>query len=357
MLPRWPILFNPKLTNYLENSNRLANAGEQALGAWSGQYRDKTWAKLYARAVGQDRIFDKTKWNWPINTESVMNELTKGPLVVLMAQDPFNNHEQDTVEQLSKITDDFVVLSGNARYFLQPTQHICYYPYWYLAQKTRHSAVPADNRHRQYAISSLNGKSKYHRIENYIKLRQRPYFDQLLFSMNNNFNPAECRLETQVEFWNDQIVKQFESLLTTQELNQGHYQDHSTNHPAYTDSYVNYVTETSIRTTEIFCSEKTWKPFMSGQFGIWLSNPGHVEFLKFVGLDVFDDVFDCHQYDRESNLAQRIDLIHAVIDHIMSVDLAEVYQATWARRQANIDRFYSDEFETLLTEQCENYQL
>jgi hypothetical protein len=341
----------------LENSNQFFAAGEQALGACSSQHCDKTWAKLYARAVGQDRIFDKTKWNWPINAETVMSELKKGPLVVLMAQDPFNNHEQDTVEQLSKITDDFVVLSGNARYFLQPTRHICYFPYWYLCQKNLHRPVLADDHPRRFAISSLNGKSKYHRIENYIKLRQRPYFDQLLFSMNNNFDLAECRLETQIEFWNDQIVEQFQSLLSTQELNQGHYQDHSINHPAYSNSYVNYVTETSIRTKEIFCSEKTWKPFMSGQFGIWLSNPGHVEFLRFTGLDVFDDVFDNHHYDVESNLNQRIDLIHATIDHIMSIDLDKVYQATLSRRQANIDRFYSDMFEAVLTKQCEDYQL
>jgi hypothetical protein len=62
-------------------------------------------------------------------------ELKKGPLVVLMAQDPFNDHEADTVDQLSMITNDFVVLSGNARYFLNPKKHICYMPYWYLMTK------------------------------------------------------------------------------------------------------------------------------------------------------------------------------------------------------------------------------
>ena len=340
----------------MENSNQLAVA-EQALHNQVGAHIDKKWAQLYVRSVGQDRIFDKTKWNWPVNVESVNAELKKGPLVVLMAQDPFNNHEENTVDQLSKITNDFVVLSGNARYFLNPKKHICYMPYWYLIQRIGYDSIPATGSPRTYTISSLNGKSKYHRIENFIKLREKPYFDKMLFTMHDNFDPEQCRLETQVEFWNDDIIKKFQSLLLTEELKKELYQDHSTFHPAYTDSYVNYVTETSIRTSEIFCSEKTWKTFMAGQFGIWLSNPGHVEFLRTIGLDVFDDVFAGHAYDSEPDLNQRIDQIHKLLDHIMSTDLTPIYQATLARRQANIDRLYSDEFEQLLTAHCSEYQL
>ena len=353
----WPILFNPKLINYLENFNQLTNIAEQVLYKQVGANFDKKWAQLYLKSVGQDRIFDKTKWNWPINVESINAELKKGPLVVLMAQDPFNNHEEDTVDQLLKITNDFVVLSGNARHFLNPKKHICYMPYWFLMQKSGNDPILAMDSARPYTISSLNGKSKYHRIENFIKLREKSYFNKILFGMHNNFDFDECKLETQIEFWNNDIVDRFKLLLDSKELQQGHTNDHSTFHPAYTDSYVNYVTETSIRTSEIFCSEKTWKPFMSGQFGIWLSNPGHVEFLRAIGLDVFDDVFGGHAYDSEPNLSKRIDMIHKLLDSIMSIDLTPIYQSTLARRQANVDQLYSDAFENLLTAQCNECQL
>ena len=356
MWPRWPCWCNPKLTNYLENSNRSILPAEQVLRQF-GIDLNKSWAQLYVRSVGQEQIFDKTKWNWPIDVESVTAELKKGPLVVLMAQDPFNNHEENTAEQLSHITDDFVILSGNAKHFLNPKKHICYMPFWYLTQKARFKPTPADSYQKQYTVSSLNGQSKYHRIENFIKLREKPYFNKMLFTMHNNFDPERCRLETQPEFWNSDIVKQFELLLDSDELQKGYTNDHSAVHPAYSDAYVNYVTETSIRTTEIFCSEKTWKPIMTGQFGIWLSNPGHVAFLRTIGLDVFDDVFEGHAYDHEPNLNQRIDRIHELIGRVMSTDLTTVYQDTTARRQANIDLLYSDEFENLLTAQCKDYQL
>jgi hypothetical protein len=340
----------------LENSSQL-NRSEQALHGPVDAHSDKKWAKLYFKSVGQDQIFDKTKWNWPVDVESVNAELKKGPLVVLMAQDPFNNHEENTVDQLSKITNDFVVLSGNARHFLNPKKHICYMPYWFLMQKSRLDHPQLTNEPRPYTISSLNGKSKYHRIENFIKLREKSYFKKILFSMHNNFDLDTCKRETPMEFWNDNVVDQFKLLLDSEELQQGYTNDHSNIHPAYTDAYVNYVTETSISTNEIFCSEKTWKPFMSGQFAIWLSNPGHVEFLRTIGLDVFDDVFAGHAYDREPNLHQRIDQIHTLIDRVMSTDITLTYQSTLARRQANVDRLYSDEFETLLTAQCEDYPL
>jgi len=303
----------------LENSNQSGTATEQMLHAHVGAQVNKNWAQLYCKSVGQDQLFDKTKWNWPVNVKFVTAELKKGPLVVLMAQDPFNDHEADTVEQLLKITDDFVVLSGNAKYFLNPKKHICYIPYWYLMQKSSLVPIPATDSPRPYTISSLNGKSKYHRIENFIKLRTKPYFKQILFGMHNNFDIEQCKLETDTEFWNDNIIDQFKSLLSCEELQQGYTNDHANTHPAYTDAYVNYVTETSIRTREIFCSEKTWKPVMSGQFGIWLSNPGHVEFLRAIGLDVFDDVFAGHVYVRGLNLNRRIEKIHDLTDIPLSI--------------------------------------
>lgn len=335
--------------------------GEQKLIPFLEGRFDKNWVQVYLKSMGQDVIFEKDKWGWPVNVNRVCGELQKGSLVIFMAQDPYNDHEATAAEQLLKITDNFVILSGNGKYFLNPTKHICYFPYTLIEQKLKFSmyntVLTASSAPRRYAVSSLGGKSRYHRIEDYIKLREKPYFDKLLVTMNNNFDLEECKLETQVEFWNDDIIKKFQSLLLTDELKQGSYQDHSIHHPAYTDSYINYVTETSIRTTEIFCSEKTFKPFMSGQFGIWLSNPGHVEFLRAIGLDVFDDVFEGHTYDREPNLNRRIDQIHNLIDRIMSTDLASIYQDTLARRQANVDRFYSIELENLLTAQSNNYQL
>jgi hypothetical protein len=202
----------------------------------------------------------------------------------------------------------------------------------------------------------LNGVSRYHRVENFVKLKEKSYFDQLLFSMYNNWNKKLTRQSTPKEFWNDSIAKKFELLsptLPTQPTDKNDF--HSITHPAYTDSYVNYVTETSVLDGTITVTEKTWKPIMAGQLGLWLSNPGAVNFLRSIGFDVFDDVMGNHLYDKETNLNLRIDMIHEVIDNVMTKDLAQIFQETVARRQANLDLFYSTDLEELLTVQCKDY--
>jgi hypothetical protein len=127
--------------------------------------------------------------------------------------------------------------------------------------------------------------------------------------------------------------------------------------PAYTDSYINFATETSVFENTIFISEKTWRPFMCGQFGVWLSNPGTVQHLRNCGLDVFDDVFENHYYDHEKNLNKRIDMIHSIIDNATKIDIEKVWNQTLSRRQSNITRFYSADLENILTQQCKEYVL
>ena len=316
---------------------------------------DTHWVQLISQSIRLNDII-KPQWDWPLNFDLIDLALKQGPLIVNACLDPINHHENHVVDELLKITNNFVVLSGDATYFMQPKKHICFFPFWYLSQKLNNAPESTSGNQRSYKVSSLNGRPRYHRIENFIKLREKPYFNKILVSMHNSFDMRNEKRETPLEFWNKDIVKQFELLLTSTELQEGHTNDHSTIHPAYTDSYVNYVTETSIVDGLIFSSEKTWKPVRAGQFAIWLSNPGHVKFLRSIGFDVFDDIID-HSYDDERNLHHRIDMIHNLLDHVMSMDLAQIFQDTLARRQSNIDRFYSDDLEQLLTTQCNKYRL
>jgi hypothetical protein len=332
------------------------------LSLQDGSQNNKKWAQLFLKSIYPDRLFDKEKWGWPINADLVHAELKNGTLVVFMAMDAFNKHEKTTAKQLLELTDDFVILSGDVNYFKNPEKHICFMPYWYLSLRLDSARLDLTPRQasgdaRPYALSSLNGKSRYHRIENFIKLREKPYFNKLYFGMHDNWDRETTRLEAPEEYWDENIINKFEAVVASGELTQGHTTDPRAAHPAYDESYINYVTETSIRHNEIFCSEKVWKPLMAGQFGIWLSNPGTVDFLRSIGFDVFDDIFDNHVYDLEPNLHRRIEMIHKLIDKIMETDLTHQFKETVERRQANIDLFYSNRLEDLLTSQCKEYQL
>lgn len=372
----WPILFNPKLINYLENFKQkyiyddveLADKEDPWLGGFivdSRKWSDLTtsWNQLLLRSVHINSLVKLAppgkQGRWQLETDIVNQRLKDGMLVVNMSADPFNRYEETVVDALSKLTDNFVVLSGDVTYFLNPKKHICFFPFWYLIQKYVYkTSTTATNHHCQYKISSLNSNTRYHRVENFVKLKEKSYFDQLLFTMHNQWNELLEKHSTPKEWWSDDVVKKFELLRITlpSQVNDQH-EAHAITHPACIDSYVNYVTETSTLDKTITVTEKTWKPIMAGQLGLWLSNPGAVDFLRLIGFDVFDDIMHNHLYDTEINLNQRIDIIHTVIDRLMTLDLAQVFHDTTARRQANLDRFYSIELEELLTAQCKDYQL
>jgi hypothetical protein len=319
-----------------------------------------SWSKIISGSVLINSLIDS---NWgTIDLNQVLSITKHRPLVINCSRDPMSHYEEQVVETLLPFTDNFVVLSGDIAHFKNPKPYICYFPYWYLSQQ---SIPPQDikknlNQNRKYKLSCLNGRSRYHRIENYVRLKSQPYFDKLLFVMHNNFdreneikeapNSTNQNLAT---VWNESYVTEF--LSDCHSFHRHWINDHSVDHPAYTDSYINYVTESSAKPDILFLSEKTWKPFMSGQFGIWLGNPGTVEFLRSIGFDVFDDLID-HSYDCELDFHRRIELLHQSISQIINMDLEQLFISTEQRRLHNQNLFYSNYLKNLLTKQVKDYE-
>ena len=367
----WPILFNPKLISYLENSDQkylydnpdLARKEDPCLSRYILNARKnadpaRSWNQLILRSTHINNLVTLAPLgkigNWGLDPNIVNQCLKKGTLIVNMSADPFNRYEEDVVKELSKLTDDFVVLSGDVTYFLEPKKHICFLPFWYLIQKYSWPKVLASDSPCAYKISSFNGTTRYHRVENFVKLKEKSYFNQLLFTMRNNWDEKTAKRQVSKEVWDNNIIEKFNLLIPPETTS--FIKTDSVDNSAHTDSYINYVTETSILDGTIMVTEKTWKPIMAGQPGIWLSNPGHVSFLRSIGFDMFDDIID-HSYDQEKNLNKRIDMIHEVIDNVMLLDLAQIFKDTLTRRQANLNLFYSNNLEELLTVQCEDYIL
>ena len=346
--------------NHAYNSYSLANEIDPWLGRFVVTIRQKAdpdavWNQLLINSTHINHLVTVNK-SWRLVPEKVNEHIKNGRIIVNMSADPFRGWEEKIVTELTEYTDKIVVLSSDIKYLLEPKPYICYVPFWYLNQRYTYDPISIIDQPRQYKLSSLNHVARYHRIENFIKLKRKSYFDQLLFSMLYQYNPQLIKRQVPSKFYNNDIIKEFENLIpeyipmVTDDI-------FKIDLPAYSDSYVNLVTETSIYDNTIFISEKTWKPIMSGQFGLWLTNPGAVAFLRTCGFDMFDDIFNNHEYDKEPNLNRRIDMIHDIIDQIMAQDIDSIFLDTLSRRQANIDRFYSKDLEQILTAQCENFKL
>jgi hypothetical protein len=328
---------------------------DQLVNTISGRIDPRTgWLQLLKQSTHILWLVNSSQ-SWHIDPEKIKQHVDSQCLIVNMAGDPFRCREEQIVTELTQYTDNFVVLSSDVKYYHTPVEGICYIPFWYLHQKYSYKPIKVIDQPRHYPLSCLNRVSRYHRIENFIKLKRKPYFDQLLFTMLYDYDRQTVRRHTSPKFYNKEIIAEFETLIPSN-LPSTEFDGHTIDLPGFYDSYINLVTETSVYADTIFISEKTWKPFMSGQLGIWLSNPGTVDFLRDIGLDVFDDIFYNHTYDHEVDLNARIDQLHKIIDHLMTLDIDSVWADTLHRRQANIDLFYGNELETVLTQQSKTYE-
>ena len=119
--------------------------------------------------------------------------------------------------------------------------------------------------------------------------------------------------------------------------------DISINHPAFTDCYINLVTETNVYNDTPMLSEKTFKPILAGQLFILLASPGAVQFLRDIGIDTFDDVID-HSYDNTTDIRSRIQQISDQVDRLEQLDLNTIYTDIKPRLLRNSEFLRSQEF-------------
>lgn len=74
-------------------------------------------------------------------------------------------------------------------------------------------------------------------------------------------------------------------------------------------SLFNIVSETNdISDSEIFVTEKSYKPFAWHQIPIFLAPRGHVNILRNLGFDMFDDILDNHNYNNLDSKSMRFEV-------------------------------------------------
>lgn len=235
------------------------------------------------------------------------------------------------------------VLSG---LFNKPTA-AQFFPFWAVwMSKPWAPAMPMPyhtfSQHpKKYKISCLNGTPWEHRKLVYLELSNREYFNQTVFTfaqrsdyVANNTLLSESELD---KFASLPQSKTFLASDATAGI------DLSINHPAYLETYVNLVTETTVSSSTPMLSEKTFKPIVAGQLFVLVASPGAVQFLRDIGIDTFDDIID-HSYDSITDTRQRILLALDQIDYLVSLDLEMLYNQIKPRLQRNSEYFLSQEF-------------
>lgn len=221
-----------------------------------------------------------------------------------------------------------------------------FFPFW-AVWSSRQKPIPAIA-NRKYKLSCLNGTPWTHRKLCYLALSKKSYFNDMVFTFGNrpqheSFGIDDLTAQELVEFnqLNDNVC--FIESDSTIGI------DITINHPAYLDSYVNFVTETTVRSDAPMLSEKAFKPILAHQLMVLFASPGAVAFLRKIGIDTFDDIID-HGYDQVIDTRTRLNLALDQIDRLVQLDLESLFVHLQPRLQRNSEYLLSQTF-------CDQFKL
>lgn len=251
----------------------------------------------------------------------------------------------DLYHRLEQMGFDFLVITHLPGDHLKKPRLI-YYPYWYhysvgFFKKTYKTNLLSD--YKKYKLSCLNHIPRAHRIYNYYLLKDKDYFADCISSMHSDGGDLIRRDDDEplpqeiLTWWNDYRTKLIHNSATIIDTN--------IMHEAFTNTYINLVTETTV-SPRLFVTEKTWKPIASGQLFVIVGSLGIVSHLRKQGVDTFDDIIDHDYYDYEQDVGSRLEKIHDVIRSLLKLDLESINARTKSRRLANAENFYAGKFNT-----------
>jgi len=205
---------------------------------------------------------------------------------------------------------------------------------------------------RTHKFSCLNANKWSHRVLTYIELYKKPYFNDILFSWGRKTHAHEPGLdEPGGDMINDLVLTDEEwatyrnmpQRVITHKEDDTSFNDKTIQHPAFMSACVNIITETRSRNLTPNVTEKTFKPVQAGQFFLIVGSMGLIDYMRKIGLDVFDDIID-HSYDSIKDDRQRIMAIMAEVDRLEKLDLFALHKQCLPRFAKNRAWIASMEF-------------
>lgn len=188
------------------------------------------------------------------------------------------------------------------------------YPAYFLIGKFyQPDSLVVKPRDLVYGFSSLNYRAAVHRVLLGHGLYEQGLLDNVIFSLSDHGRFDATILKTLSRF------DEFRQLLPIQ-CYDNLVNDHTVDHPAYSHAYCNIVTETetdmvidiepviNLIEHEII-TEKSYKPFLSGQVPLFLASQGHMAYLTSLGFEVMSNLVPAG-YDQMPT----VDKVAAIVD-------------------------------------------
>lgn len=299
-------------------------------------------------------------------TKDILPKIKQSSITIIDASlDP---HDPIAIKNLCcnyDIDDKVVILTSNFGDY-RNYRNIEFFPFQFFRSSFYYKKVI--NEKRNFFVSCINRNPAGHKLYTFYKLNQHPRFKEMLTSFNGmgvhgfnrNRNIQLLNLNHYL-FDNipDDIKIKIEQINIKKQAFPGDdifsYEVLNSNlHPAYTDAYLNLVTETS---ADVPCiSEKTFKPIVSGQLFLISGAVQLVECLRSLDFDCFDDIFSNHDYTNHKVMIQRIDRLFDIFSNLYD-QIPDIYHDCKKRIRENQNHMWSSTLYNKIVSPLKEYQI
>ena len=196
--------------------------------------------------------------------------------------------------------------------------------WFYMYDKHIRSTFNFDHSKKKFDFLYLNKNPRPHRIDLYKKLLDKGILEN---SLHTN--------------WPDRKLPAEYELPWAQDYPQ-YGMDQDIFEKPYNDTACSIVSETNDNDTEVFMTEKIWKPIMAQQFFIVHGNYLYLQKLREMGFKTFNNYFE-EAYDLDRDPDARINTIVDVCDRLRDAPWQDMYLQSQAQRQYNYNHFFNAE--------------
>ena len=311
--------------------------------------------------IQSQQLFDQSN---NLNHNDILNKINGAPVILDFTKDHNRTRHPANLVDVKNILDqqlgkDVYYLTSDATY---QEDRIIFFPGWLYASSLEYSKydynlLPT----RKYKFSSLNRYPAPHRLYLvYQLLKKELYIDNLIscYGFKNPYNGQELTaFQLGVDHLPLEVCDKISKTRMYKECLPGDNlwdNDHSFQHPAFSDCYLNLITESAY--TYTFFSEKTCKPLAAGQLFLSVNGQNSVDTLRRLQFECFDDILDNHAYESHSDMIGRIDSMLELLDQIYD-RLPDLFNSKIKEIEYNRAYFLSDSFRSKLISPLARYNL
>ena len=201
--------------------------------------------------------------------------------------------------------------------------------WWYMYDKHLNNKFKFIHNNKVYDFLYLNKQPREHRLRLYSKLLKENVLSNSLYTFLGFKSPVRLKEEYELP-WVD--AKNYPKYGKDQDIYE----------KPYNDTVCSIVSETNDNDTDIFMTEKIWKPIIAQQVFVVHGNHLYLQKLREIGFKTFNSYFD-ESYDLENDRDKKIDKIVLLCKDLKTKDWQDIYRQTIALRQHNYDMFFNKE--------------